>query len=188
MKEKYQEIEVKIPLSDLSASLKKAESMNLECIQPASHEINYRYDTPERTLSATGQVLRLRKTGDIATITYKRKQEGNSSGIAVREEIETNVTDFDAARLLLERLGFSVFFIYEKERSIYQLDDTVLMFDHTPIGDFLEIEGPDETAIQKSALIMELPWSERTAESYSSLFKKWLKHTDRQQRDMIFQK
>ncbi len=103
-------------------------------------ERNLRWDDADGTLTKTGQVLRLRDNGGTAVLTYKAEHQ-NDKGIADREEIETVVSDFENTRLILERLGYEIVFIYEKYRSIYRLEDTGLFLDHTPIGDYLEIKS-----------------------------------------------
>ena len=50
---------------------------------------------------------------------------------------------------IFERLGYHTFFRYQKYRTVYKIalnDGKVLkaMFDETPIGNFLEIEGTEE--------------------------------------------
>ena len=148
-------------------------------------ERNLRWDDADGTLTKTGQVLRLRDNGGTAVLTYKAEHQ-NDKGIADREEIETVVSDFENTRLILERLGYEIVFIYEKYRSIYRLEDTGLFLDHTPIGDYLEIEGPDDLAIRRSAERLGLNWEKRISKGYRNLFNTWKKQTGFPGRDMTF--
>jgi adenylate cyclase class 2 len=118
-------------------------------------------------------------------LTYKSGKQ-NEKGLADREEIETVVSNFENTRLILERLGYKIVFIYEKYRSIYRLNDTELFLDHTPIGDYIEIEGPDGEAIRRSAELLGLNWEDRISKGYMNLFSKWKKQTGYPGRDMIF--
>ncbi|MCE1255001.1 MAG: CYTH domain-containing protein, partial [Anaerolineae bacterium] len=87
-----------------------------------------------------------------------------------RQEIEFEVSDFQAARHLLEALGYQMSIMYEKFRSTFQLDIVEVALDEMPYGTFIEIEGPDDASIQVAAAILRLDWSARCNESYISLF------------------
>ncbi len=185
MKEDNREIEAKFPVSSIDDYLTKVREAGAICEQPVQFERNLRFDDNTGRLSRTARVLRLRDNGGTAVLTYK-SDKNSSSGIADREEIETVVDDLERTRLILERLGFFVDFIYEKYRSIYSLAETGIFLDHTPIGDFIEIEGPDEEAIRNTAELLGLDWETRSGKSYRSLFKKWKNETDYPGRDMVF--
>ena len=185
MKEDNREIEAKFPVSSIDDYLTKVREAGAVCEQPVHFERNLRFDDNTGKLSRTAQVLRLRDNGETAVLTYK-SDKNSSSGIADREEIETVVDDLERTRLILERLGFFVDFIYEKFRSIYSLAETGIFLDHTPIGDFIEIEGPDEEAIRNTAELLGLDWETRSGKSYRSLFTKWKNETDYPGRDMVF--
>ena len=179
------EIEAKFPISSADEWIARLESLNLVCDQSNCHEINYRFDTAERKLSAAHQVLRLRTENGSVTLTYKCAEK-SQGGIAFREEIETHVSDEKQMQLILERLSFEVYFMYEKYRSVFQFGGVLLMVDHTPIGDFLEIEGPDEKMICDHAERLGLDWKTSTAKSYQSLFKEWAESVHFSGRDMLF--
>ena len=65
------------------------------------------------------------------------------------------------------------------------MNDTGIFADHTPIGDFIEIEGPDEEAIRRSAELLGLDWEERIEKGYRALFAEWKQLTAFPGRDMI---
>lgn len=179
------EIEAKFPLENAADFLLVIERMGLLCIQKGFHELNLRFDTKDRRLSDAHQVLRLRKDDDSIILTYKGSKQGQKK-IAIREEIETGVSDFDQMTLILQSLGYEVIFVYEKIRSIYRLDDTLLMIDHTPIGDYLEIEGSNEKAIRAAAEKLGVDWKTRTSKSYQKLFLEWADFVHFEGRDMLF--
>ena len=180
------EIEVKFKISSTQEILEKIHALGAVCDQDEQFERNLRWDDKDGTLEKTHQVLRLRDNGGVAVLTYKAEKQ-NHQGIAEREEIETVVSDFENTRLILERLGYQIDFIYEKYRGIYTLNDTQLFVDHTPIGDYIEIEGPDADAIRKSAELLGLDWEKRISKGYRNLFKHWKKETGFPGRDMVFQ-
>lgn len=179
------EIEVKFKISSTEEMLDIILKAGAVLEQETRFEKNLRWDDAEETLTKTNQVLRLRDNGGTSVLTYKSEKQ-NNKGIADREEIETVVTNFDNTRLILERLGYQIVFIYEKFRSIYRLDDTQLFLDHTPIGDYIEIEGPDDLAIRRAAEQLGLNWEDRINKGYRSLFKTWKKQTEFPGRDMTF--
>ena len=180
------ELEVKFSISSVEAILPRIKGLNAQCEQPIQLERNLRWDSAEGTLTKTHQVLRLRDNGGNAMLTYKAENP-NDKGLADREEIETSVADFENTRLILERLGYVIVFVYEKYRSIYTLNDTGLFVDHTPIGDYIEIEGPDENSIRNSAELLGLDWESRSDKGYRALFNNWKKQTGYPGRDMIFE-
>lgn len=179
------EIEVKFKISSTEEMLKIILNTGAVLEQETRFEKNLRWDDEEETLTKTHQVLRLRDNGGTSVLTYKAEKQ-NNKGIADREEIETVVTDFENTRLILERLGYQIVFIYEKYRSIYRLGDTQLFLDHTPIGDYIEIEGPDDLAIRRAAERLGLNWDDRISKGYRNLFKTWKKQTEFPGRDMTF--
>ena len=183
--EDNRELEVKFPVSSAEEIEKRMPGLGAALEQPRRFERNLRFDKPSGKLSKNNQVLRLRQNGPDAVLTFKSDKKSTDT-LADREEIETAVADFERTQLILERLGFEVCFIYEKYRSIYSLDGCGIFIDHTPIGDYVEIEGPDEEAIHAAAERIGLDWGARVGRSYRALFKRWKKETGYPGRDMVF--
>jgi adenylate cyclase class 2 len=119
---KDQELEVKFYISDLGRIERRIQGAGARLSQPRTHEVNLRFDTADGALSSSGQVLRLRRDSE-ARLTYKGPSE-QRAGARLRKEIEFTVSDFDAARALLECLGYRVTMIYEKYRAVYDLGET----------------------------------------------------------------
>lgn len=180
------EIEVKFAISSVGEILPVILAAGAVLEQETRFEQNFRWDDKNGTLAKTHQVLRLRDNGGTAVLTYKAEKL-NTEGIADREEIETVVKNFGNTRLILERLGYEIVFVYEKYRSIYRLNDTGLFVDHTPIGDYIEIEGPDRESIRCTAELLRLDWNDRISNGYRALFMKWKQETGFEGRDMVFQ-
>ena len=85
-------------------------------------------------------VLRLRRVGKRATLTFKRRLPGTGAIKQQREE-ETAVADPDAMAAILEALGFTASVVYEKRRQTWRLGQTEIVIDVLPFGLFMEIEG-----------------------------------------------
>lgn len=91
-------------------------------------------------LSDGSCVLRLRRVGSKATLTYKKRLP-SSSPIKQQREEETEVADPEAMEAILEALGFSPALVYEKRRQTWRLGKTEIVIDVLPFGLFMEIEG-----------------------------------------------
>jgi len=91
-------------------------------------------------LSSGSCVLRLRRVGRNATLTYK-KRIPSSSAIKQQREEETEVADPEAMEAILEALGFTPALVYEKRRQTWTLGKTEIVIDVLPFGLFMEIEG-----------------------------------------------
>lgn len=85
-------------------------------------------------------VLRVRRVGGRATLTYKRRLPG-ASVIKQQREEETEVADANALEAILEALGYQPSMVYEKRRQTWLLGDTEIVIDVLPFGLFMEIEG-----------------------------------------------
>jgi adenylate cyclase, class 2 len=163
-----EETEVKLRLDSPGAGREALKKIGAALRTPRHHEDNVLLDDADLRLAATGSALRLRRASGGATITFKGPRRV-VEGAKRRIEIETEVADPDAAAALLEALGFRRVFRYEKHREIYAWREVVLSLDETPIGTFLEIEGP-LAAIHAAAEALGVSQSDYVAESYVDLF------------------
>jgi len=179
------EMEVKFYLQDRLSYENRLRSIGARMERVRTHELNYRFDTPDMRLSREHRVLRLRQD-TAAILTYKGPAE-TQSDISVRPEIEFEVSDFSAASQLLEALGYKESVRYEKWRTIYTLDDLEITLDEMPFGIFTEIEGQDVRAIQQAAVNLALDWSTRITSSYMVLFDRVRKKKNLNIRDLTFE-
>src|SRR5437762_2103583 len=143
------------------------------------HEENVIFDTPQGGLAKHGQLLRIRtETPEIrgkakttgakqrVVLTFKQPmvqtpvaglQSSSYGSYKIREEIELEVTDPGNLTRIFEGLGMSGWFRYEKYRTTFRLPDSkawanglLIELDETPIGTFVELEGPSP-AIDRAA-------------------------------------
>ena len=89
----------------------------------------------------------------------------------VREELETTVGDGALLIELCARLGFHVWFRYQKFREEYQRGALVITIDESPIGTFVELEGAENDILRMAADLDRSP-SEFVRDSYLALFRK----------------
>jgi adenylate cyclase class 2 len=162
------ESEVKFLLNDLPGLARRLEALGARLAAPEVHEVNLKFDKPDRSLADSFQVLRLRQDTRVR-LTYKGPGR-IVDGVNARREIEFEADDFEAAQAFLEALEFEVSLVYEKYRTTYELDGVEIVLDRTPIGDFAELEGPDGETIAALAGKLGLDWSDRTVASYTFLF------------------
>jgi adenylate cyclase class 2 len=169
------ETEVKLPVPDPATALRLIQEAGFTESAPRVFEVNVVYDTPEESVRARGELLRLRRAGDRNVLTWK--------GVAVpgrhksRPEDEVAFDDFDALERILGRLGYSPVFRYEKYRTEFTKTpgSGTLTLDETPIGTYVELEGPASWIDQ---VARHLGFSEQAyiTASYGSLY---LTHCER---------
>jgi predicted adenylyl cyclase CyaB len=127
------------------------------------------FDFPGGSIAAARDLLRLRREGNRAMLTFKGyvwghdpelKQFGSCPQTAkVRRETETEVSDFEAMRTILECLGLHPVRTVTKHRTTYELPGVRFAFDrHTGelayIPEFLEIEGDDRETLERSVRLL----------------------------------
>lgn len=163
-----QEREVKFYIQDLEALAERLHICGADLTRARTLEINLRLDTQDRSLYKQGRMLRLRQD-DRARVTYKAdaRVEG---GVIARTEIEFTVDNFAVARKLFEALGYQTMVIYEKYRRVYRIGDVEVTLDELPMGNFVEIEAPNNTLIEGVAQMLGLDWSKGIATNYIGLF------------------
>ncbi len=144
------------------------ESIGASLEKPRHFESNHLFDLPDGRFSKRGEVLRLRRVGDEAWLTYKGPFHG-SGRIKKRRELETVLGDGEAVEGILEALGLTETFRYEKYRAVYSLDALTITLDETPIGIFVELEGEPEQILATSRA-MGLDLDQGMSLSYPRLY------------------
>lgn len=145
-------------------------------VETARHfEENWLLDTPDHTLGSREAVLRVRNAGGVGTITLKEKAAADApaSQFKKRIEIESGIEDPQQAIAIFERLGFRSWFRYQKYRTVYRItlaegQSLHAMFDETPLGNFIELEG-EEDAIAAAVRLLGIGPGEYILESYLAL-------------------
>jgi adenylate cyclase class 2 len=94
------------------------------------------------SIDMSRSVLRLRRVGKRAILTYKERFSSRSD-IKHQREDETVVSDAEAMELILEGIGFTAALVYEKRRETWKLGKTEIVIDELPFGLFMEIEGTE---------------------------------------------
>ena len=159
------------------------ESRGYTLSSPRTLEADQLFDLSSGALQQSDRILRLRRTssaeeGQHAVVTYKgyASREVYKS----REEIEFDVSDPDAFALVLERLGYHPGFRYEKYRTKFKAygEPGLITIDETPIGVYLELEGP-QAWIDSTAAHLGFPQARFLTASYAGLYREHLEqHPD----------
>ena len=168
------EIEAKLKVDSLGEIERNLAEVGAEFLAEQL-QIDCFFDDVNSTLTKSDRCLRLRKQmvgkGESFFLTYKGAKV--KSNFKRRQEIEFEIKDADSVRKLLSALGYEQVLAIEKKRRVWQLGDCKVALDQLPLlGDFVEIEGPDEERIatlQKSLGLTDLP---HIIESYASLVTK----------------
>lgn len=146
-----QEIEVKILEIDPDSIVKRL--MELGAKKSFDGEmLALFFDKENDDIQKTGDVLRLRKEGDVTVLTYKKFV--SQDGAKIMEEYETRVGDVDQMRTILDLLDFKVKKKTRKFRTQYELGDTHIVIDDyqdelAAIPVFIEVEAPNMERLQE---------------------------------------
>jgi adenylate cyclase, class 2 len=163
------EIEAKFPLDNRPAIISRLEGAGAEQLYPETFEDNMILDR-RGELRTKGALLRVRRFGRYTLVTFKGTA-GYSGGVKTRDEVQTGIESFDRAISLFDSLGYRPTFRYQKLREVWRLGDAEVVLDRTPIGNYLEIEGPMER-IESVAAILGLDMDDAIRASYADLYRK----------------
>jgi adenylate cyclase class 2 len=179
------EVEIKFRIDDIDALTISLQSAGFRLITPRTHEMNTLYDHPGAKLRRRGALLRLRQYGPRWTVTYKDRSGPQSGRHKSRRESETQVENGEAMGRIIEAVGFSPSFRYEKFRSEWADSQGHVVIDETPIGNFGEIEG-QATWIDATAKRLNISVKSYLKESYAELFAVWKRKTRSKAKEMTF--
>jgi adenylate cyclase, class 2 len=164
------ETEVKIRLSNSAHIPERLHAAGFTQSVPRLFESNTLYDTPGHSLGKKGMLLRLRQAGQKGVITWKGRSDPGP--YKSRPELETTVGCVATLGEILAQLGFGPVFRYEKFRTEFlhaQNGAAVVTLDETPIGDFLELEGPGDW-IDEAAKQLGFSPQQYVLDSYARLY------------------
>jgi len=153
-------------------------------------QTDYHFDDANSTLTKTDRCLRLRKQMVVKNesffLTYKSAKE--KSNLKKRQEIEFEIKDADSVCKLLSVLGYEQVSAVEKKRRLWKLGNCEVALDRLPLlGDFVEIEGPDEkkiATVQKNLGLTDLP---HIAKSYACLIKERLQQSGKDDKTVFYE-
>ena len=209
----HREIEIKLCVRDIAAIRRRLGQLGAHKIVPRTFESNILYDTRQNDLRRRGHILRIRieqparKLGNQppnqnapAILTYKapsqsRRKRGEAAlkstirrQFKVRDEAEVSLASASQMAGILLGLGFYPVFRYEKIRTTYALPKErglKIELDETPIGIYLELEGP-VPAIHRAASLLGYVRADYRRDTYGSLYLAECRRRGRKPGNMIF--
>ena len=147
-------------------------------------------DTQDLTLRRSQRLLRLRHHGRCWKLTFKGPAAADQR-YKTRPETEIEIQDEQRLLQILEQLGYLPVFRYEKRRSTYRprgrgrRQDGIASLDVTPIGTFLELEGPGRW-IERTARALGFSRRDYITQSYASLYRQYCRAHGRKPSHMVF--
>jgi len=178
------------------------------------HEENVIFDTPQGGLAKHGQLLRIRtETPEVrgkpkttvpkqrVVLTFKQPmvqpasagpESASDGAYKVRDEIEVEVGEGGRLTRIFEGLGMSGWFRYEKYRTTFRLPASkawarglLIELDETPLGTFVELEGP-AAAIDRAAAELGYSKHDYVLKNYLWLYLEECRRKGVQPSDMVF--
>lgn len=178
------ECELKIPVAGLDAIRRRLAETGADRITGDEREINIVFDSPDGRLAASGQFLRVRRVGRRNILTFKGPASYDGA-VKQRREIEVEISSSEHLSELLHALGYAPWMRYEKQRESWMVGDVHVELDHTPMGDFVELEGPNDL-LEETARRLGLDPSRAVAQSYIGLWQEFRREHPELGRDMVF--
>jgi len=182
---KKTEVEVKLRVEDPATVPALLRQIGAAEVHSREFEDNQLYDFPSFSLKMNQSMLRVRILKRESTLTYKEapRVEG---GAKVRDEMEVVISSGETMATILSRLGMRPLFRYQKYRAVYHYSGLIITVDETPIGVFLELEGP-KPLIDEVAMQLGYKASDYIAKSYLALYQEYLKLRGLPLKDMLFE-
>jgi adenylate cyclase class 2 len=179
------EVEIKLPVVSLEAIRRVLRRVGFRVARRRVFETNTVFDTPELALRRAGSLLRVRETGGAGLLTFKGPAEPGRH--KVRQELESGLETPAAAARIFERIGFTPVFRYEKYRTEFARAGSSgrAMLDETPIGNFLELEGPPRW-IDRTARQLGFGEADYITASYGALYLEECRRRRIAPGDMVF--
>lgn len=199
------EIEIKLRVADLPGLRTSLRRLGASVQIPRVHEWNELFETTKRELRKREQLLRIRtetspgKSNRAARtiLTFKGPVKGSRNGAGpqrhkVREELELELADPQTLETILGGLGMRVWFRYEKYRTTYRLPKSagwaqklLIELDETPIGTYVELEGP-RRAIDRAANALGYSGRDFITANYYVLYREDCRRAGKKIGDMLF--
>jgi adenylate cyclase class 2 len=201
------EIEIKLEVRDPRALKRSLARLDFRRVEARHFESNCLLDFPNLRLRQAQLLLRLRWKRGKCLLTFKGAPS-RSRHYKVRTEMEMEVEDGGGLREILESAGLREVFRYDKYRTQYapasgrqkmaRQDGSAgrgakrraperceLAYDETPIGNYVELEGPPEW-IDEVARRLGCQRSDYITLSYAALYHQKCREQGKKPANMVF--
>jgi predicted adenylyl cyclase CyaB len=169
------EVELKARVDDMDAARRSVERAGAVLIFEGRMSDRI-YDTPQRSLAAQDNVLRVRHHISDLAVTGQLDWKGPTSredGFKVRAELTTGVSSPDALASMLDRLGYEVVAELDRDVAEYQLEHQLANGGHTSVAirferyprmdTLVEVEG-SPAGIEYAIVALGMPRDSFTAD------------------------
>jgi adenylate cyclase class 2 len=187
------ETEIKLSVRDRRQTAKRLAELGFQIVRKRHLESNLVFDFPDLRLRDARSLLRLRCAAGEHLLTFKGPPLGTRR-YARRTEIETRVEDGALLLEVLKKLGLKPVLVYEKFRTVYTAgrkrghhETPHAAYDETPIGDYLELEGP-QTWIDRVATQLGYAPPDYITNTYLDLYNQWCRQEGRKAANMVFRR
>jgi len=180
------EIEIKLRLTGELAQIRRTlVKLGFHLTKPRALESNTLFDNSKRSLRRQGMIVRVRLIHGHRVLTYKGPAE--TGRYKKREEIEFHLPREPFLEAIFAHMGFHPVFRYEKYRAEYAKPRGLgkVLVDETPIGNFLELEGPP-TWIDQTARQLGFSHQDYITRSYGYLYLAFCRERRIRPEDMLF--
>jgi adenylate cyclase class 2 len=171
------EIEAKIKVPALAPTETRLAELGATFMYTARQVDTYFMDT-HKLLHKNDCGLRIRRHvgGGIKTalITFKGAREDGK--YKSRPEYETGVDNADMTERIFEALGYDKRLTVAKQRTLWKLGVCEVCLDElAELGTFVEVEGPDEAAVESALAELNLQDAPHIRDSYAAMLARALK-------------
>lgn len=194
------ETEVKIKVTDGVSVYSRITGFAEGIVPLVLFEDDTLYDFPDIRLFKAGSIFRLRRSSAAVRdeagkytakpdpekykLTWKGPSD-TSRGYKEVEELEFDVSEPAAMSGMLRSFGLTPLFRYQKYRSVFELRGVKIIYDETPMGLFLEIEG-EADKIDETAGGLGFARPDFISLDYYSLWRAYCRENNMPEGDMLF--
>jgi adenylate cyclase, class 2 len=185
------ETEVKLQVPNARHIRQRLKERGFRVVEARRFESNRLLDFADLSLRKSRRLLRLRFEGARTLVTFKGAPIA-SRVYKVRREVETYVADGRPMREIFKSLGLGETFRYDKYRTTFarrrdgaRTPAPLVELDETPIGNYLELEGPGRW-IDKVARELGYSRKDYITASYAALYFERCRREGRRPRNMVF--
>ncbi|MBN2455121.1 MAG: class IV adenylate cyclase [Sedimentisphaerales bacterium] len=171
------EIETKLKVKSFAKVRQRLNELGAKFMEEQIQN-DYYFDNSSCKLLNSDKCLRLRQIhigkSKRYLLTFKGPKQKNQ--IKKRYEVEVEIKQAGPMRKLLSMLGYEKVLSFKKKRQIWQLKGCEVALDRLPLlGNFIEIEGPNEKKITDVQRNLGLTNLQHLPQSYASLMEEKLR-------------
>jgi adenylate cyclase class 2 len=192
------EVEVKIAVTSSARLRRILRELKFSVVSPRVFEQNLVLDDGRGSLKSNGLLLRVRTSGKRSAVTgalctFKGPAKETPTRHKMRVEREFSAGNADECLAVFAGIGYHPAFRYEKYRTVFARrarqgekgKQGNITIDETPIGVFMELEGP-ALWIDRTARELGFSRNDYITMSYARLWERWREEHEIPAGNMVF--